>query len=333
MNLIRKNGWLTLVLALFCGLVACKEEEKETTLPSMSGTVTFDIPHYVLKGETVTMSASGIIYPTEVYYKWYIAGVYSDTLSFRTVTVQFPDSIGVFKVSAAANAPGFYNTFTTQDVTTIDTTWNASLTGLRRSADSFVDMRDGRSYGYVTLNGLDWFTQNLAWQERGIPFKASKATAPLFGSFYTWEEAMEDGGVCPEGWRVPTEDDWISLSAALNGGTPLDFFGNWPGLGEKASVDARMNEARMWPYTPDNVHSNDVGWNALPMGYAFANAGGDTFNGVNAYGCWWSATEKNEDQAFYRYIYSDSPDFPMSYTLKNDLRASVRCVRTHPQSW
>ena len=88
MNLIRKYGWLTLVLALFCGLVACKEEEKETTLPSMSGTVTFDIPHYVLKGETVTMSASGIIYPTEVYYKWYIAGVYSDTLSFRTVTVR-----------------------------------------------------------------------------------------------------------------------------------------------------------------------------------------------------------------------------------------------------
>lgn len=332
MNLIRKYGWLTLVFALFCGLVACKEEEEETSLPSMSGTVTFDIPHYVLKGETVTMTASGVIYPVDVNYKWYIAGVYADTLAFRTVTVQFPDSIGVFKVSAAASAPGFYNTFTSQDVTTIDTTWNTSLTGLRLSTDSFLDTRDGRSYGYVTLNGLDWFSQNLAWQGRGIPFKASKATAPLFGSFYTWQEAMDDGGVCPEGWRVPTEDDWISLSAALNGGTPVDFYGNWPGLGEKASVDARLNDERMWPYSPDNVHSNDVGWNALPMGYTFATAEGGNFSGVNAYGCWWSATEKNAEQAFYRYIYRDSGDFPMSYTLKNDLRASVRCVRTHPQS-
>lgn len=331
MNLIRKTGWLVFALALLCGLAACKEEEEDTTLPSMSGTVTFDIPSYVLKGETVTMSASGILYPSDVRYKWYISGVYTDTLAFPRVTVRFPDSIGVFTVSAFAYSSGFYNSSVSQSVTTIDTTWNTSLTGLLRSSDFFVDPRDGRSYGYVNLGGIDWFAQNLAWQGAGIPFKASKATAPLFGSFYTWQEAME-GNVCPEGWRIPTEEDWISLSAVLNGGQPLDFFSNWPGLGEKASADARMNDERMWSYTPDNLHTNDFGWNALPLGYTFADAGGNTFSGVNSYGCWWSATDKNTDQAFYRYIYSESGDFPMSYTSKRDMRASVRCVRTRPQS-
>lgn len=331
MNLTKITGWLTLVLALAAGLVSCKEEEEETTLPSMSGEVTYDIPYYVLKGETVTMSASGIIYPEDAYYKWYISGVYSDTLVGNTITVQFPDSLGMFRVSAHAYAMGFYSLSTARDVTTIDTTWNTSLTGLHRSLASFVDERDGRRYGYVTLDGLDWFNQNLAWQGSGVPFRASRSAAPLFGSFYTWQEAMTDH-VCPEGWRVPTQEDWESLSAALNGGEPLDFFSNWTGLGAKASADVRFNDVRMWPYTPDNVHSNDFGWNAMPLGYTFANSWDTEFSGVKSYGCWWSATERNADQAYYRYIYCERPDFPMSYTSKTDMRASVRCVRTHPQS-
>ena len=330
MDLIKKTGFLAAALLLLLGVFACKDEEEETeTSASMSGSVVYDIPYYVLKGETVTMTASGILYPKEVRYKWYISGVYADTLTAKTVTVRFPDSLGVFTVSAFSYADGFYNSATTQTVTTIDTTWNTSLTGLADSAERVTDVRDGRSYRYVTIGPLDWFSQNLAWQGKGVPFKASPAVAGLFGSFYTWEEAVT-GGVCPEGWRVPTEQDWNSLAAAMNGGEPLDFYGNWPGLGSRASADAYVNGERLWPYSPDNVHENSFGWNAMPLGYSFANT--SDFSGVNAFGCWWSATEKNADQAFYRYIHYDRPDFPASYTSKNDLRASVRCVRTHPQS-
>ena len=330
MDLIKKTGFLAAALLLLLGVFACKDEEEETeTSASMSGSVEYDIPYYVLKGETVTMSASGILYPKDVRYKWYISGVYADTLTARTVTVRFPDSLGVFTVSAFSYADGFYNSSTSQTVTTIDTTWNTSLTGLADSAERVTDIRDGRSYRYVTIGPLDWFSQNLAWQGTGVPFKASPAVAGLFGSFYTWEEAVA-GDVCPEGWRVPTEQDWNSLAAAMNGGEPLDFYGNWPGLGSRASADAYVNGERLWPYSPDNVHENSFGWNAMPLGYSFANT--SDFSGVNAFGCWWSATEKNADQAFYRYIHYDRPDFPASYTSKNDLRASVRCVRTHPQS-
>lgn len=331
MNLIRKFGWLALVLALVSGLAACKQEEEETTAKSMSGSVVYDIPYYVLKGETVTMSVSGIIYPADASYKWYVSGVYADTLTANPLTVRFPDSIGVFRVAAYSYADGFYSLSNVQDVTTIDTTWNTSLTGLRRGEGSVADERDGRIYDYVTLGGLDWFSQNLAWQGAGVPFKASRSTASLFGNFYTWEEAVT-GHVCPAGWRIPTNADWESLSAAMNDGQPLDFFGNWTGIGVKASADAWLNGTRMWPYTPDNVHSNDFGWNALPLGYTFVHANSGNFSGVGSYGCWWSASERNADQAYYRYIYSDRPDFPMSYTSKTDMRASIRCVRTHPQS-
>ena len=330
MDLIKRICLLAFVALMVFALSTCKEEEEDTdTSESMSGTVVYDIPYYVLKGETVTMTASGIIYPKEVFYKWYISGVYSDTLVAPTITVRFPDSLGVFTVSAVASAPGFYVSSNSQQVTTIDTTWNTSLTGLSRGEDYVVDARDGRAYRYVTLGDLDWFTQNLAWQGAGAPFQASKATSPLFGSFYTWNEAMGED-VCPEGWRVPDQTDWESLAAVL-GGKSLPFVDNWAGLGVKASVDAYMNEERIWPFSPDNAHTNDFGWNALPLGFSSANSE-KTVSGYSEYGCWWSATEKNEKQAFYRYIWYDGADFPMSYTDKDDMRASVRCVRTHPQS-
>ena len=331
MDLFRKYGRFILAALLLAGLFACKKEEEEETTPgSMSGTVVYDIPYYVLKGETVTMTASGIIHPKDVYYKWYVSGVYSDTLTANTITIRFPDSIGVFSVYAYSYADGYYSSSAMQQVTTIDTSWNSSLTGLSDSGRSFTDERDGRSYRYVSVGDLDWFSQNLAWQGAGVPFRASRATAGLFGSFYTWNEAMSSD-VCPEGWRVPSETDWLSLAYELNGGQALPFVDNWAGLGAKASVDAYMNEARMWPYSPDNAHTNDVGWNALPLGYSFSNNAGK-FEGLNAYGCWWSATEKNAGQAYYRYIWYDRSDFPVSYTDKDDLRAAVRCVRTRPQS-
>ena len=328
MDLIKKFGWLMVVIALVAGVAACsEEEEEEVTSESMSGSVTCDIPYYVLKGETVTMTASGILYPRDVQYKWYIPGICADTLSRQTVTVRFPDSLGVFSVMACSQAPGFYVSSNTRSVTTIDTTWNTSLIGLKYSRFRFTDPRDGRSYRYITVGSLDWFNQNLAWQGTGTPFQASPATAPLFGSFYTWEEAVD---ACPDGWHVPTVEDWESLAAVLNNGVSVSFFGNWPGLGAAASVDARMNEDRMWPYSPDNLHTNTVGWNALPLG--FTALGSSEFQGLNEYGSWWCGTERNADQAYYRYIYYDRDDFPMGYTSKQDMRASVRCVRTHPQS-
>lgn len=325
---MKKAALFAVSVLVLLSVFSCKEdEEEESTSESMSGAVEYDIPYYVLKGETVTMRASGITYPVEAKYKWYISGVYTDTLTSNVITVKFPDSLGVFTVSAVSYADGFYSNSTTQNVTTIDTCFNASLTGIVRSGKSITDSRDGHVYAYVTVGSRDWFSQNLAWQGSGVPFKSSPATASIFGSFYTWEEAVS--GACPEGWYVPGHEDWEDLAAAV-GGKTLPFIDNWAGLGAKLSAEAMFNDERMWPYSPDNVHSNDVGWNALPLGITTFD--GKLFAGDNSYGYWWSATEKNGSQAYYRYIYYDQGSFPMSYAGKSDIRINVRCVRMHPQS-
>ena len=167
---------------------------------------------------------------------------------------------------------------------------------------------------------------DLGWLGSGEPYRNSPETASMFGCFYTWDEAVT---ACPEGWRLPDNSDWESLAAAA-GGRKVAFSGNWAGVAPKLSAAALFNDERMWPYSPDNAHDNSLSWNALPLGCTFA--GSSSFSGMNEYAYWWSATEKNPAQAYYRYMWYDSDSFPMGFSEKSDLRAAVRCVRTHPQS-
>lgn len=341
MEIFRKLFLLIAVVALLAGVSACAEEEEEEILKNyMYGVVDFDIPAYVPKGELVTMSADGIITPSKgVIYKWFISGVYNDTLALQKITVRFPDSLGVFSVTAYAMADDYYISSTTQTVTTIDTAFNASLKGVTYSPNSIVDSRDGKRYSYVTVGNLDWFNQNLAYMKTGVPYKGSCDVWSIFGAFYSWNEATggESGsglgggpqGACPEGWSVPTSDDWADLASAI-AGKDVPFIDSWDGLGSKCSADAYLNEERLWPYSPDNIHENTVGWNALPFGNSTLDK--DGFANYSAYGFWWSSAEKNPEQAYYRYIYQDLGNFPVSSTSKSDFRANVRCVRMHPQS-
>lgn len=336
MNKIERYFHLLAVIVIFLTAACAKEEEEEVTKLTMKGTLSFDIPSYVLYGEYVTVEANGILDPVSPTYKWTAPGVVNDTIVGNVVTFHFPaDSIGTFRVTASAHCDGYYTTSNNVEVSTIDTTFNTSLKGLTRSGKSIVDERDNHRYGYVTIGSLDWFSQNLAYDRYGVPFKSSPITWDMFGYFYFWDDVTGGvsahglgcgpQGLCPEGWTVPTNEDWEDLAAAMNGGVPLVFSDKWEGIGEKASADVYFQDKRMWEYSPDNDHTNDFGWNAIPMGYT-RNDNKD-FESFQKYGFWWSSSEKNADQAYYRYIYSEYGQFPMNFTAKRDFGASVRCVR------
>lgn len=338
MSKLLKLSWI-LLAALAVLTTACSkdDEEEESTKEYMSGSVEYSLESYVAKGDMVTMSASGITTPADPVYKWYIPGIQSDSLHARKVTIKFPDSLGVFAVTAIATAPGYYNSSNTISVTTVDTTWNGSLTGLAHSGKSVLDLRDGLSYQYVTIGNLDWFAQNLAWDGAGVAFEYSPITHKIFGRLYSWEEAtggvsatgLGNGpkGACPEGWSIPTTADWEDLAKAVSG-RDIPFVNDWDSLAAPLSGNAYFNEERMWPYCPDNDHNNRTGWNAIPVGSSRTdNKGFCGFSGRDSYAFWWSSTEKDGDKAYYRYMYFDRHSFPMNYTYKSGFGASVRCVR------
>jgi uncharacterized protein (TIGR02145 family) len=67
------------------------------------------------------------------------------------------------------------------------------------------------------------------------------------------------------------------------------------------------------------------GWAALSAGSCTNNY--NNYSGLKTYAFWWSATEKSEDKAYYRYIYCERPDFDVNSSGKDNFGASVRCVR------
>lgn len=331
-----KKYFLFLAMACLVLMTGCKagDEEEEATKPYMSGTISNDAPEYVLKGDLVTITGYGITYPENPTYQWFFSNLLADTLCANRVTVQMPDTVNKFVFVEYANHPDFYSSTGSFSLYVIDTTYNTSLTGVPRSNKFIRDPRDGKIYNYVTIGSLDWFAQNLAYKT-GSAYHDSPILDGLFGRFYHWDTATGNRtgsglgggpqGACPEGWSVPTNEDWEDLAKAMNGGSALPFSDKWEKLGSLASADASFIGERMWPYSPDNSHENTFGWNALPLGNtSFYH---ETNSGYGKYGFWWSSSEKNDKYAYYRYIFYDLGSFPMNFADKSDFGASVRCVR------
>jgi len=331
--------YLLLINIILCGVLvfSCsKTEEEEVTLKNMEGVVEFDHPSYVGVNEVITMTLKGVVYPSEPSYKWYLPSIVDDTLRTKTVTVKFPDSLAQFSVYVFAEKEGFYQSGTSVYMTTVDTVGERSLRGINKSEKWIFDDRDGQWYQYVTLGNLDWFAQNLAYSGAGVAFDDSPVLHSFFGRFYTWEEATggvsAEGfaggpeGVCPEGWTIPTNEDWEDLGKTLSEDENLSFFDDWKGLAAMTSADAYFNDTtRLWAYCVNNDHNNSTGWNALPAGYTQYNH--LSHDGFQSYAIWWSSTLLNEKKAFYRFQNKDLSTFPMNYSDKNGIGASIRCVR------
>lgn len=88
------------------------------------------------------------------------------------------------------------------------------------SATGTMQDINGNTYQWVQIDTLDWMTSNLRsgirWYRQGSKFAWSDSTEcarlfDVFGNYYSLAEALEQ---CPEGWRLPTDDDWKSLERA-----------------------------------------------------------------------------------------------------------------------
>lgn len=311
-----------LLTTVFFLSLSCKKEE-ESTKPSMIGKVQTDVPGYLQKGTTFTASAWGITYPEDITWKWYASSMTTDTLVCNPVTLTAPDSVGQFGLMAGAYNPEFYVSSVTAVFQTIDTASVETFYGPTVSAESFTDLRNGFSYDIVKVDKLYWFAQNLAWDGAGVSYMNSLIMDRYFGRYYSWNEAVT---ACPDGWRLPTNEDWTALASAVSGKSlTFEDTKNWEGVGEKLTVQAWFLGTQMWEFWPKNQHTNTVGWNGIPAGYAFREVG--TFENYGTYAFFWSATESCETQGYYRYVYDVYGEMPGASAPKDDVSMSVRCVR------
>ena len=339
---------LLMIAAATAAMASCGKDDEEKGLPSLAGALTFHAPEFIKPGQTVTMTPKGVAHPEDkgIGFYWYIQPIMDDNDTTRfenglnidgqesdgSLTYTFPDSLGVFTVHCFAYAEGFTGLSGERYVTTVKPGLEGSLTNLNISASDQHITFEGQNYYYKRIGNLDWFRNNIAVRNSGMPYANADVMTDVFGRFYNYEDALN---ACPEGWRLPTEEDWLSLGSAL--GASAEKHSTIKGVASRLMADAKFNGVTMWDYWPavGNIN-NESGFSAVPAGYT--NLGQQAADGsypeaasygVYSYSVFWTAdsVEGDDSMAYYRYIVDNEPDLFISKGDKKNLGASVRCVR------
>lgn len=321
---------------------ACKKNKSDDTYtasPTIPGTLKFDAPVFVAIGDELNLVPRGLQVDTmDVGYYWTASPLTKtkDTTKYvtdpRTMTGAYKltvrDTICTATLTCTAFAKGYSNKSYSRTITVVDPSMNGSILfdGIGIDALKFKDERDGKSYFYKKIGDREWFSRNLAWKGAGLSFQNCEVMDAIYGRYYTWTEAQT---ACPEGWRVPSDEDWFSLAQAA-GYKEEAKNGSFMGIAGALMVNAYFNNTRMWEYCPEVKITNKAGFSAIPTGYG-TKASSASFTGDFEYAVYWSsesvAPEGEESTGVYRMIYWQKPDVIRAAVDKTNFIVPVRCVR------
>jgi len=197
------------------------------------------------------------------------------------------------------------------------------------SSCSEVEM-DGYTYAAVEIGDQCWFAENLrtavyadgasipevtgntAWagltSGARCDYHNNASNVATYGRLYNWYAVDDVRSLCPSGWHVPTDGEWMELQGYL---ISQGFSGN-EGVALKSTTG----------WTGGNG-TDDYGFSALPGGYRNAYEG--QFYNVGFFGNWWSSSPSGSN-AWYRNLYYNFT-FINRYTYDPHFGLSVRCLR------
>ncbi len=191
---------------------------------------------------------------------------------------------------------------------------------LTSCSESFTDSRDGQSYDVVKIGDLTWMAENLNFETVGsfCP-EGDSRNCKWLGRLYSWAEARS---VCPDGWRLPTKEDFEALVAATSREAATSVHAAQSPSLYRAGLALKSSDG--WFKKGNGLDA--LGFKALPAGYRGADG---KFDGIGGYAYFWSATEdaeNRESNAFYLFLSFSSDVASINAFAKEDYR-SVRCVK------
>ena len=126
-----------------------------------------------------------------------------------------------------------------------------------------------------------------------------------YGRLYNGYAVSDSRSLCPNGWHVPTDDEWTFMTEFLGG---------------EAIAGSQMKADYGWQSGGNGTNSS--GFSGLPGGYRFENG---SFSSAGITGIWWSSSG-NGSSAWSRQLSLSSQSVNRSSNnLENGF--SVRCVR------
>lgn len=199
---------------------------------------------------------------------------------------------------------------------------------------------DGNIYNTALIGNYWWMTENLKSSRFNdgsvIPcikdqyiwlradsfaycyYQNNERHADTLGFLYNWF-AVNTGKLCPDGWRVPTDNEWKQIEGFADTRYGLgDSIWNEMGL---RGFDAGQRLKAVSGWRKGMTGTDNYGFSGLPGGERLTR-----FYGGGSSGFWWTSTEASEASAYYRnLIYS--LELVARDTHPKRMGFSVRCIK------
>ena len=223
------------------------------------------------------------------------------------------------------------------------------------SDPTYVTDIDGNVYNIIRVGTQLWMAENLETTKYGngdiiettypatkyigsenMPkyqwaYNGDENNASIYGRLYTWYAIADIRKVCPVGWHVPSNEEWIELRNYL--------INNGYGYNEVVDIAKSLASTSGWKYSEivgtvgnDQASNNSSGFTGRPAGTRCAACTTiPSFNGIGEYTAWWSVTEDNETSGVYfrNLNYTSNRFFISLYgdEFGKYEGLSVRCIR------
>ncbi len=183
-------------------------------------------------------------------------------------------------------------------VTNCNQTWTAKNLNVShyRNGDVIPQVTDSAQWANLTTGAWCYYNNDPAM---GV----------VYGKLYNWYAVNDSRGLAPTGWHVPTDGEWNKLVKCIDNNTDTSTVG-W----QNSTAGGAMKETGTTHWiTPNTGATNSSGYYGLPGGIRSENG---QYNLISNRGYWWTSTETNATDAWYRPLHNFTTDIPRNYSYK-----------------
>ncbi len=200
-----------------------------------------------------------------------------------------------------------------------------------------VSDKDGNQYKTVVIGTQTWMMENLAttkynngdaigtsstlnedlstdvYAKYQWPYNGDETKVNTYGRLYTWNAATDSRGVCPTGYHIPTEEEWLILSEYV---------------GSESIAALELKEVGTAHWASNDNATNSSGFTALPGGVRTPEG---VFQGLGESAYWWAAKQTCSDGqhgGYYRFINSAIAGDVFGENCHSAVHGqSIRCIK------
>jgi uncharacterized protein (TIGR02145 family) len=211
-----------------------------------------------------------------------------------------------------------------------------------QETNTIIDI-DGNIYQTVQIGNQWWMVENLrvTHYRNGDPipniidnyewinltsgaccaYENNDSNSENYGLLYNLYAVSDGRGICPDGWHIPSDQDWMDLEMFL--GMSQEEANNTWYRGTTEGGKLKEIGTIHWN-SPNSGATNESGFSALPSGFRHNSHG--AFQSLGQNGFWWTSSIYNENNNWGRALHcNESRIFRLNYS--NTFGFSVRCVK------